>query len=196
MNYLAHLHLAHGSEHSLQGALLGDEIKGRDWQQFAPPLQQAILQHRAIDAFTDKHPFILGLAAAFPQGQRRFAGIVLDLACDYWLTHSWEQLESTAYPRVLNALEQQLEDEWHQFKLAEYPQLDRYRQRQRAMLAEHWLGGYGVPENLYGALRGIQRRLRRPVVLTPLLEQLPERPEGFIEFYRELQQFARQWPQG
>ena len=56
MNYLAHFHLSHGNDDWMTGALLGDFVKGPLKGERSKALEQGILLHRKIDAFTDRHP--------------------------------------------------------------------------------------------------------------------------------------------
>lgn len=194
MNYFAHLHLALLSQHSLQGALLGDEIKGNQWQQFAPAIQQAIRQHRAIDTATDHHPFTVAQRQRFAQGERRYAGIVLDLATDYWLSRNWAFFETRPLDEFVHELHQRLKDEWQTYGLNQYPGLDRYQRRLTAMTEQYWLTGYGDRHNIERALSGIEQRLRRSPSLPNLFRQLPEHNQAFCDFYTDMIRFAQQWP--
>jgi acyl carrier protein phosphodiesterase len=89
LNFLAHLWLADRTGTSLPGAVLGDVVRGRDLSAYPEPLAQGIRLHRRIDAATDRHPGIAALRAGFAPGQRRYAGIVLDLAGDHALALDW-----------------------------------------------------------------------------------------------------------
>ncbi len=89
MNFLAHLWLADRTGTSLAGAVLGDVVRGSDLTAYPDDLALGIRLHRRIDALTDRHPTLQPLREAFPAGPRRYAGIVLDLACDHVLTQDW-----------------------------------------------------------------------------------------------------------
>ncbi len=91
MNFLAHFHLAWPGEGLLAGALEGDFHKGPIGPHFAPDLAQGIRLHRAIDAFTDSHPQIVALRKQFPASLRRYAGILIDLSFDHYLSLYWDR---------------------------------------------------------------------------------------------------------
>lgn len=89
MNFLAHLWLADRSRTSLAGAILGDVVRGADLSMYPDNIALGIRLHRRIDAATDRHPLMQVARSRFAQGERRYAGIVLDLACDYVLGCDW-----------------------------------------------------------------------------------------------------------
>ncbi|MES0872568.1 ACP phosphodiesterase [Sinimarinibacterium thermocellulolyticum] len=91
MNFLAHLWLADRTGTSLAGAVLGDVVRGTDLSAYPEALAQGIRLHRRVDAATDRHPLIVQMRAGFADGQRRYAGIVLDLALDHALALDWAQ---------------------------------------------------------------------------------------------------------
>ena len=94
MNYLAHFHLARGDDDWIVGALLGDYIKGPLSSELPSRLRHGIQLHRRIDAFTDTHLLRCEFARHLPDSYRRYAGIVLDVCCDHWLSMHWLQFET------------------------------------------------------------------------------------------------------
>lgn len=91
MNFLAHLWLADQTQTSLAGSVLGDVVRGADLSAYPDDIALGIRLHRRVDAATDRHPLMQNLRAQFAQGERRYAGIVLDLAADHALAHMWPQ---------------------------------------------------------------------------------------------------------
>lgn len=91
MNFLAHLWLADQSRTSLAGSVLGDVVHGADLAAYPADIAEGIRLHRRIDAATDAYPRIVALRADYPQGARRYAGILLDLVADYLLIEQWPQ---------------------------------------------------------------------------------------------------------
>lgn len=98
MNYLAHFHLARADDGWIAGALLGDYIKGPLATDWPSQLRYGIQLHRRIDAFTDTHPLRGEFARRLPDSYRRYAGIVLDVCCDHWLSVHWAQFEAQPLP--------------------------------------------------------------------------------------------------
>lgn len=91
MNFLAHLWLADQSATSLAGSILGDVVRGADLSAYPGDIAHGIRLHRRVDAATDRHPDLQALRESYPAGNRRYAGIVLDLAADYALSGDWSR---------------------------------------------------------------------------------------------------------
>lgn len=91
MNFLAHLLLADRTGTSLAGSVLGDVVRGADLAEYPADIALGIRLHRRVDATTDRHPAIVAQRALFAEGTRRYAGILLDLSCDYALARHWHE---------------------------------------------------------------------------------------------------------
>ena len=91
MNHFAHLVLAQPTVESTVGNLLGDFARGVDAEALPPPVRAGLLNHRAVDRFTDSHPLISEMKLGFSRRRRRFAGIALDIYFDHLLMNHWEQ---------------------------------------------------------------------------------------------------------
>lgn len=89
MNFLAHLWLADRTGTSLAGSVLGDVVRGSDLSAYPDTIAEGVRLHRRVDARTDRHPLIVDARSSFAPGSRRYAGIVLDLACDHVLARDW-----------------------------------------------------------------------------------------------------------
>lgn len=98
MNFLAHLWLADRSGTSLAGSVLGDVVRGADLSAYPEDIATGVRLHRRIDAATDRHPGIVALRAGFPEGTRRYAGIVLDLIGDHALALDWARHHPAELP--------------------------------------------------------------------------------------------------
>ncbi len=91
MNFLAHFHLAWPDHRLIAGGLEGDYHKGPLRGQLDPGIERGIRLHRAIDAYTDSHYVVEELRRQFPQSIRRYAGILIDISFDHYLTAHWAQ---------------------------------------------------------------------------------------------------------
>jgi acyl carrier protein phosphodiesterase len=91
MNFLAHFHLAWPERRLIAGGLEGDYHKGPLRGQLDPGIEQGVRLHRAIDAYTDSHIIVEELRRQFPQSLRRYAGILIDISFDHYLTTHWSQ---------------------------------------------------------------------------------------------------------
>lgn len=91
MNFLAHFHLAWPDEGMIAGGLEGDFYKGLLPGDLPPDVVRGVKLHRAIDAFTDGHTLVAELRSHFPPELRRYAGILIDLSFDHFLTQHWSK---------------------------------------------------------------------------------------------------------
>lgn len=89
MNYLAHIFLARQSEEAMLGALLGDFVKSDISGKFSRDVEEEIVMHRMVDAYTDAHRVIRQARLCFPEARRRYAGILLDVFYDHVLATRW-----------------------------------------------------------------------------------------------------------
>lgn len=186
MNYLAHLYLARPRHAAMLGALLGDFVFGSaslgDW---APEVRTEILVHRRIDSYTDAHPLVTAARALFPDGRRRYAGIVLDVFYDHCLARDWDRHSSQPLP--------QFTAPFYAYLLARAEQLpERLRRIAPLMARGDWLGSYRRRESVDQAVARIASRLsRNGQVLVACLDDLRRHQvqieAGFQAFFPQLQ---------
>lgn len=187
MNYLAHFHLSHGDDGLLLGALLGDYVKGPLKGEHRKDIEQGIVLHRKIDAFTDQHTCLQQCQRLFAPQYRRYASIMTDVAFDHFLNRHWSRFHSQpleafsdeVYRLCLNsgaltgAAKRQAEN------LARYQVLESF---------QHW-------QTVQATLQRIQQRLRRANPLANAAEEMQrsydELEQIFLAFYPELQRHAK-----
>ena len=155
MNYLAHLYLAAPRQEAMLGALLGDFVFGTaalaDW---SDEVRTEILVHRRIDTYTDQHPLVTAARALFPDGRRRYSGIVLDVYYDHCLARDWalycdQSLDQFTAP-------------FYAHLLARSPALPERLRRLAPLMAQgDWLGSYARREAVDQAVTRIASRLSR-----------------------------------
>ena len=95
MNFLAHFHLAWPDAGLVAGGLEGDYFKGPLRGELPTQLERGIKLHRAIDAYTDGHILVQQLRREFPPNLRRYAGILIDLSFDHYLSLHWSRFSDT-----------------------------------------------------------------------------------------------------
>ena len=188
MNYLAHLYLAEQTWDGLLGSLLGDFVKGRPDDRLSETVRRGIRLHRAIDSFTDAHPLHLESRNRIGKSRRRYAGIIVDVCYDhflsrYWMDYSSESLTAFA-ERVYDVLREHRDD---------LP--DRLRHIAPHMIADDWLGSYAELANVGRALDGIARRIKRRNTLAGALTEIKANYTAldgdFRRFFPELQSHAQ-----
>jgi acyl carrier protein phosphodiesterase len=157
MNWLAHLYLARYSDAALLGALLGDFAPGSSGlERFGRVERDEILLHRRIDRFTDTHPAVHALRARFPEGRRRFAGVVLDVHFDHLLARDWSRRAVDA--PSLDAFTARVYDVLRERHAELPPRLQSLAPR---MAESDWLGGYRTRDSVDRAITRMAGRLSR-----------------------------------
>ncbi len=188
MNFLAHAFLAQHSDQAMVGALLGDFVKGDDGDSYPTEIAREIRLHRQIDSYTDGHPVVRDGLALFPEGRRRFAGIILDIFYDHRLSQRW---------RVYSALDREA------FIARFYRALDAHMELLPDRLAEiapyiirqDWLGSYHDYAGVEATVRRVSKRLTRQgdrmrAGLENLQANYDALAEGFDRFFPDLLRFV------
>lgn len=155
MNFLAHLWLADRSDTSLAGSVLGDVVRGADLSAYPVDIATGVRLHRRVDAATDRHAVMRREREAFVEGQRRYAGIVLDLAADHALARAWADF----HPEPLPVFARRCADAMAE--AGDWFELGGGRRPTRAGFAE-LLESYGTDPGIEHALRRTATRLRDP----------------------------------
>ena len=187
MNFLAHLYLARHSDDAMLGALLGDFVGTTGLDRFRPEVQREILLHRKIDSFTDRHPAVLAAKSLFPEGRRRYAGILLDVYFDHLLARDWPRhhdMPLDHFTRHFYAV------------LQAQPDLPESLQRILPSFVRHdWLGSYRDRDQIDHAVRRIATRLSRNgdklVQCLPILREHEAAVDRrFASFFPDLEAYA------
>jgi acyl carrier protein phosphodiesterase len=190
LNYLAHLYLAQHSDEALLGAMLGDFVAGSNLDAYPPEVRREIQVHRRIDSYTDAHPEVLGIKVLFPQGQRRYAGILLDVYFDHLLARDWP----ARHPQTLDEFSRRA----YRVLLQHPSRLpERLRTIAPRMAAGDWLGSYRARATVDLAVERIARRLSRRgdqlVACLPILRAHEAQAESsFARFFPALVSYAAQ----
>ena len=187
MNFLAHFHLAWPDEGLVAGGLEGDYYKGPLRGELPDAIERGVRLHRAIDAYTDSHPLVAQLRREFPPGLRRYAGILIDLSFDHFLSKHWGDYCDIPLPdfsaRVYSTLQ------------AQEPALSPGSRRMLARLVDYdILALYINWDTVSASAARIGQRFRRNNPLANLDSELaPARDmleRAFLGFYPQLQAFC------
>ncbi len=192
MNYLAHLHLTPRTPAGFIGALLPDLVKVRDLSTLDPGVAQAVLLHRKIDAYTDTHPVFLQSKARLFDAHGRYAGILVDLFYDHFLTATWDQHDDTPLDGFLDEVHRGF-DQHHALMPAPM------REFAHRLTEQNWLKHYETLEGLAQILtwmsRRFEKRFRRPVDLTAGVDTLRAEYSGlqddFDDYYPQLMAYTQ-----
>lgn len=190
MNFLAHFHLARPTDASRTGAFLGDFVRGNQAslrERFSPDLVEGIMLHRRIDQFTDLHPLFRQARLLLAPERQRFAGIIVDLFFDHFLTVHWSQFSDEDLDRFIARIHLTLRrrQEWLPAEV---------RPLAIRLVEDDWLRGNATIPGLALSLRRVSSR--RPF-LSPLqgaekdlAKDFREFEQIFLEFYPKVVCFA------
>ncbi|TLX77803.1 DUF479 domain-containing protein [Labilibacter sediminis] len=112
MNFLAHLFLSGTISPLMIGNFIGDYVKGRQLERFAPEIQEGIKLHRKIDAFTDSHMIVRESTERFKPCYQRYASVVVDVIYDHYLASLWDDYSAVSLSDYV--------DEVHTYLLKHY----------------------------------------------------------------------------
>jgi len=186
MNHFAHLVLSQATVESTVGNLLGDFARGVDVTALPAPVHAGLLNHRAVDRFTDSHPLVLEMKRCFSRRRRRFAGIALDIYFDHLLLTHWEHFEK-------RGLDELIADFYRRMavgrSLMPGPEMRRVTRR---MIDYDWFGSYRDADAIAESLDRVAARIRFANDFNNAIEDLQRHHQvirdGFFELYPQLQQ--------
>jgi|TARA_B110000285_G_scaffold234082_1_gene309819 acyl carrier protein phosphodiesterase len=154
MNYLAHAFLSFGEEKILVGNLVGDFVKGRKrFENYPKNIQNGILLHRHIDAFTDRHPVLKESVARLKPTQNRYASVVVDILYDYFLANNWSKYSDEPLEVFANKTYRQLEQNFHLMP-------EKVSWIFGRMIADNWLIGYEFEERMEFTFEKVSNRVK------------------------------------
>ena len=190
MNHFAHLVLSRATLESVVGNLLGDFARGVDQDLLPDAVLAGLLNHRAVDRFTDSHPVVQELKSCFSKQRRRFAGIALDIYFDHLLINHWARFEQ-------RHLEATIDDFYQRLSAGQslMPGEEMRRVTQR-IVDYDWFGSYRDIDSIAQSLDQVAGRIRFANQFDNAIEDILRHQnlirDGFFEFYPELQQHVEE----
>lgn len=188
MNYLAHLALSNYNTEHLIGNFLTDLVKRDEVEFLSLEVQYGVTMHLSIDGFTDRHPLVLEAKSLIKKRSRRYAGILLDIYFDHLLIRHWNELYSDKLEHFIAYSYNVLAKNEEYFP--QRAKLFSQRIRERDLLMS-----YSHIDGIKNALKGVDKRLKKPVGLDDFLDDILEEKEKidqlFLPFYKDLQNFIK-----
>ena len=183
MNYLAHMLLSRPDAESLVGNLMGDFRKYLNGNKLPHNTLAGIQNHMDVDKLTDNHPLVCELKRKFSPDRRRFAGIILDVAFDYYLIKHWQQFSNSELEEFISSSHSSLESQWHIMP-------ERMQYVMTYMIRDKWLLSYSDMNGIGYALDRMSKRIRFENKLSGAVEEVKENYDvierGFLNFFPEL----------
>ena len=190
MNYLAHLALAPNTDAARVGNLLGDFVKGTEHslrELYPVEIVDGIILHRAIDKYTDNHPAFLASKKLLAVERQRYAGVVVDLIYDHFLSIHWNDFYDQPLDDFIEEMYTTIDEkkEW---------QLGTLKDAFPYMKSQNWLGSYGTIENITLTFLRVSSRSRFTTLIKDthldLEKHYDEFETYFEEIYRDLIKFV------
>ncbi|MFT5221316.1 MAG: acyl carrier protein phosphodiesterase [Planctomycetota bacterium] len=183
MNHFAHLVLSQPTVESVVGNLLGDFARGVNIADLPGPVRAGLLNHRAVDRFTDAHPLVIEMKGCFSAQRRRFAGIALDMYFDHLLIRHWGRLEQGEF-------RQAIDDCYHYLAQGQHLMPAEMQRVSQRIVAADWFGSYVSIDAMAEAMDRVAGRIRFPNRFDHAIDDIraheAQIEEGFLEFYPQL----------
>ena len=147
------------------GNFIADFVKGNVEGRFPREVVEGILQHRKADCFTDSHAVFGASRRLISSSRRRYAGVIIDVLYDHFLTISWDRYCSIGLDEFVGRVYDNLGS--HRISIPHPVPLVIEK-----MVREDWLRRYGTVEGIDRTFRRISGRLRRENTLNTAIEEL------------------------
>jgi acyl carrier protein phosphodiesterase len=112
VNFLAHTYLSGDSTEIRMGNIIGDYVKGNQFNQYPELIRKGILMHRDIDSFTDSHPLVKQTNKFFTERYRKYSGIVTDIFFDHFLANHWSLYSPIDFSEYVKGIYFLIKGEW------------------------------------------------------------------------------------
>ena len=151
MNFLAHAYLSFGHPQVLTGNMISDFVKGKAKFAYLPDIQKGMTLHRAIDAFTDRHPATKQAMEIFRPHYRLYSGAIVDVLYDHFLATDAAIFTPDSLRHFTTGVYATLEA--HAFHLP-----PPFTHTLVYMKKENWLYNYSTTAGIEKSLTGLARR--------------------------------------
>ena len=187
MNYLAHIYLS-GEDAELKiGNFIADSVKGKDFLEYPPGIQEGIILHRAIDTYTDVHPvFAKSRKRLFPV-YRHYSGVIVDVFYDHFLAANWKKYSDESLRSYTYRFYDLLETNWEILP-------SRVQGFYPYMVKDDWFLRYATVDGIEKILTQMSRRTRFVSKLHLAVQELEmsykDFENEFLEFFPDLRHFT------
>jgi len=188
MNWLAHSVFSPGIEPVRLGNAFGDLIRMEQAEALGAQYAQGVKLHRWIDKTTDNHPAFQEGKALLTGRMKRYAGAILDIFSDHFLTVHWQEFVDCPYENYLAEVYELSADFSTRVDETQSKIIGR-------MISDNWLGSYTDFDGIELTFARMSNRLRyrtgREIDLTPAVDDLRASYAGFnsacLAMLREVQ---------
>lgn len=183
MNFLAHIYLSGNDDLVKIGNFVADTIRGSQYLNYPKPMQEGILLHRKIDAFTDAHPLFRRSKKRLTTEFGHYSGVIIDIFYDYFLAKNWKKYSDIP-------LKNYVADFYNILLKNRYLLNERANELTSYMVKENWLESYQTFDGISKILYQMDRRteFRSKMQFAPIALQQNEAyfEEDFSIFFDEI----------
>lgn len=183
MNFLAHIQLSGSIEEVILGNFIADQIRGQNYLNYSPLMQQGILLHRFIDSFTDSHSIYRKSKHRLHERFGHYSGVIMDIVYDHYLTRNFHLYETTP-------LEMYAENFYSLLKKHQQILPSSINKMSSYMIRDNWLVQYSTLEGLEKILYQMDHRTKKRVDMAKAIEEVQKFDQDFnqefLTFYSEL----------
>ena len=190
MNFLAHAYLSGENPGIVIGNLMGDTVKGKQYESYPHDIKTGLLMHRSIDSFTDTQTEVKASVETVRPAFGRYSGIVCDIYYDHFLAKHWSDFSKHTLADFAQSVYLNLNE-----NLSILPPV---AQRISAfMMIRNWLGTYDKFDFLHQVFLGMNYRTSKKGNMDVAVEVLQEHYETleahFFQFMPKVESFSKDY---
>ena len=190
MNYLAHLFLTQQDEQLTLGNFLADMLRKSEIEALPDEVQEGVMVHKKIDAYTDAHPLSREVADLLRPRHGKYAPVVVDLLYDYILGSHWQTFSDAGTAEFCEHIYAMLSKN--------FPNVPtRLQPRVRSMVSHRWLHGSFTAEGFRYTLQRMDERARFPSKFVEAMDDYDRHQDqmdtAFCKFFVEIMAEAGKW---
>jgi acyl carrier protein phosphodiesterase len=190
LNYLVHLYLSDPTPECRLGNLMGDFVKGRLANAWAPEILRGIRQHRRVDAFAHRSPVFRRSKARIHDSFGHCKGVLVDVFYDHFLARNWIRHSAVPLERFARDIYRLLEANREILP----PGLQKVAP---LMIGHNWLVSYRDTQTIGRVLERISERLSRPNPIALGIGELHRHYAGLEAdcelFLAEAREYLQDW---
>lgn len=187
MNFLAHIYLSGNDKDVIIGNFIGDEVKGKSYEDYPVSIQKGLLLHREIDTFTDAHPIVRQSTKRLHHKYSHYSGVIVDILYDHFLAKNWNKYSDTPLEKFAGDFYRLLEENRNALPPATLRMMPY-------MINGNWLLSYatinGISEVLTNMNYRTKNRSKMNLAVNELQEYYTEFEAEFTAFFEELMHFC------